>query len=84
MSLDIPVEIQKTIEIVDIFRPSNLVPDIIEQAIQLKKNHSLPNVIWMQLGIIHYAAARKAKNHGFAVVMNKCIRIEYAKLKKKK
>jgi predicted CoA-binding protein len=51
--LDIPVELQKTIEIVNIFRPSNDVPGIVAEAIKLKKMHGRPYVIWMQIGIIN-------------------------------
>ena len=51
--LDIPPEIQKTIEVVDIFRPSKDVPVIVEQAIKLKAMHGKPHVVWMQLGIVN-------------------------------
>ena len=53
--LDIPPEIQKTIEIVDIFRPSKDVPPIVEQAIKLKQFYGKPFVVWMQLGIVNEA-----------------------------
>jgi len=48
--LEIPPEIQKTIEIVDIFRPAKDVGRIVEQAISLKHLYGRPFVIWMQLG----------------------------------
>jgi len=78
--LDIPPETQKTIEIVDIFRPSKDVPPIIDQAIQLKKQHGKPYVIWMQLGITNQQAAEKAKEAKLAVIMNKCIMTEHGHL----
>jgi thioredoxin 1 len=78
--LDVPESIQKTIEIVDIFRPSEDVPTIVDQAIQLKKKFGKPEVIWMQLGIINEKAAEQALNAGLIVVMDKCMMIEHRKL----
>lgn len=75
--LAIPSEIQKTIEVVDIFRPTKDVPLIVEQAIKLKKRNGKPHVVWMQLGIVNEQAAEAAKNVGLIVVMNKCMMIEH-------
>src|SRR5271169_4664826 len=49
--LDIPPEIQKTIEIVDVFRPAKDVPTIVEQTVKLKALYGKPFVMWLQLGI---------------------------------
>jgi predicted CoA-binding protein len=78
--LDIPPQIQKTIEIVDIFRPSEDAPAIVEQAIKLKEKNDKPYVIWMQLGIINEKAAATARAAGLEVVMNRCMRQEHKKL----
>ena len=78
--MDIPLQIQKTIEIVDIFRPSEDVPAIVEQAIKLKERNDKPYVIWMQLGIINEQAAAMARAAGLEVVMNRCMRQEHKKL----
>jgi predicted CoA-binding protein len=80
---DIPPRIQKTIEIVDIFRPPEDVPTIVEQAIKLKERNDKPYVIWMQLGIINEQAAATARAAGLEVVMNKCMRQEHIKLSSK-
>jgi predicted CoA-binding protein len=77
---DIPPEIQKTIEVVDIFRPSEDVSPIVEQAIKLKAQHGKPRVVWMQLGIVNEQAAEAAKKAGLTVVMNKCLMIEHSRL----
>ena len=82
--LEIPIEIQKSIEIVVIFKQSNFVPRVIEEAIKLRENNGLPNVIWMQLGIINNLAAKKAEKAGFIVIMDRCIMIEHSKLFEKK
>lgn len=78
--LDIPVEIQKIIEIVDIFRPPKEVPAIVEQIIRLKTLHGRPYVVWMQLGIINEEAAESAKKAGLITVMDKCMMIEHHNL----
>lgn len=78
--LDTPEEIQKRIEIVDIFRPSADVPSIVEQAVELKERHDKPYVIWMQLGIINEQAAGTARAAGLTVVMNRCMMQEHKKL----
>ena len=75
--LEIPPEIQKTIEVVDIFRPSKEVPIIVEQAIKLNARYGKPHVVWMQLGIVNEQAAKVAKKAGLTVVMNKCMMIEH-------
>jgi predicted CoA-binding protein len=78
--LDVPTGIQKTLEIIDIFRPPADVPLIVEQAVQLKEKHDKPYVIWMQLGIINEQAAGVARSAGLMVVMNRCMMLEHKKL----
>ena len=75
--LDIPTEIQRTIEVIDIFRPAKDVPPIVDQAVKLKEMHGKPIVVWMQLGIVNEQAAETAKQAGLTVVMNKCMMVEH-------
>jgi predicted CoA-binding protein len=81
--LDIPVELQKTIEIVDIFRPSADVPPIVEQAVQLRRLYGKPHVVWMQLGIVNENAAEEARKAGMIVVMDECMMQEHKSLSAK-
>ena len=78
--LDIPSEIQKTIEIVDVFRPAKDVPPIMEQAIKLKQRNGKPYVVWMQLGIENEAAAEAGRRAGLIVVMDRCLMVEHNRL----
>ena len=78
--LDMPAEVQKTLEIADIFRPSVEVLSIIEQVVRLKKLYGVPYVVWMQLGIINDQAAETAKNAGLTVVMDKCMMQQHSRL----
>src|ERR1035437_4931661 len=68
--LDIPLETQKTIDVVDIFRRSEDVPPIVEQAIQLKVKFGKPSAVWMQLGIVNEQAAEEARKAGLVVVID--------------
>ena len=77
---DLPENLKKSLEIVDIFRPSQDVEPIVEQAIQLKKEFGKPYVVWMQLGIVNLEAAKKAEEAGMVVIMDKCIMREHKKL----
>jgi predicted CoA-binding protein len=75
--LDAPAEVQKTIDVVDVFRPSKDVPPVVEQAVKLKQMYGKPHVVWMQLGIVNEQAAEAAKKAGLTVVMDKCMMIEH-------
>jgi predicted CoA-binding protein len=70
-------DIPHSIDMVDIFRASNAVPAIVDEALTLDP---LPKVIWMQLGVRNEDAAAKAEAAGLKVVMNRCPKIEYGKL----
>jgi predicted CoA-binding protein len=78
--LEMSADVQKTIEIVDIFRPSSDAPAIVEQAVKLKERYDKPYVVWMQLGIINEQAAEIARLAGITVVMNRCMMHEHSKL----
>jgi len=78
--LEIPEEVQKTIEVVDIFRPSEEALPIVEQAVRLKQKHGNPLFIWMQLGIVNTQAAEQAEKAGLTVIMNRCMMIEHKRL----
>lgn len=74
------LEVPETIDIVDIFRPSEDVPAIVEEAITIKNRVGSPKVIWMQLGIVNEEAAKRAREAGFTVVMDRCMMIEHRRL----
>jgi uncharacterized protein len=75
--LAIPPRLQQTIDIVDIFRKSEDVPPIVQQAIELKQRFGRPFVVWMQRGIVNEAAAQAAVQAGLVVVMDKCMMTEH-------
>jgi predicted CoA-binding protein len=79
--LDIPEVLQRTIDIVDIFRKSEDVPAIVEQVIKMREAVGRPFVVWMQLGIVNEEAAKVAREAGLVVVMDKCLMSEHLHLR---
>ncbi len=77
--LDLPDELRGQIDVVDIFRRAEDVPPVVDQAIQLHKTAGHPKAVWMQLGIVNEEAARKARESGLDVVMDRCMKIEHAR-----
>ena len=63
------------VDIVDLFQRAERVPPFVDDAIAISAK-----VIWMQLGIVHEEAAQKAREAGLEVVMDRCIKIEHARL----
>ena len=63
------------IDIVDIFRRSEFVPEIVEAAIRIGAK-----MVWMQEGVVHEEAARRAREAGLAVVMDRCILKDHRRL----
>jgi predicted CoA-binding protein len=78
--VDLPDQLKREIDIVDIFRRAEDVLPIVDQAIQLHKESGHPKVVWMQLGIVNEEAARKAKEAGLDVLMDHCMKIEHTRL----
>ena len=74
---EIPPEVARSIDIVQLFRPSDQVMPHVEQAIAMRRRFGKPDVIWMQLGIANEEAARKARAAGIEVVMDRCMRTEH-------
>lgn len=68
-------QIGEPIDIVDIFRKSEAVGPIVDQAIEIGAK-----AVWMQLGVEDHDAAARAEAAGLKVVMNHCPKIEFARL----
>lgn len=70
-------DVDTPLDVVQIFRRSDQVGPVVDEALTLDP---LPKVIWMQLGVVNFEAAEKAEAAGLRVVMNRCPKIEYARL----
>ncbi len=69
------LEIPEAVDVVQIFRKPEDVLPIVEQAIKIGAK-----VVWMQLGVINGEAAKIAEDAGIDVVMDRCMKIEHARL----
>lgn len=61
-------------DIVDVFRRHDAIPEVVDQAIEVGAK-----VVWLQLGLRHEEAARKAADAGLLVVQDRCLKIEHAR-----
>ena len=68
-------EVSDDVDIVDVFRPSELVLPIVEEAIKKK-----PKVIWLQEGIHNLEAEKMARDNGITIVFNRCMLAEHQRL----
>ena len=67
-------DIREKVDIVDVFRRSEFVPEVVESAIAIGAK-----AVWMQEGVIHDAAAQRARAAGLMVVMDLCMMKEHAR-----
>ena len=70
-------EIDEPVDMVDIFRKPEAVPQIVDDCLAKLKDLK---TIWMQIGIAHEDAARKARQAGLNVIENRCPKIEHQRL----
>ncbi|HEX6466314.1 MAG TPA: CoA-binding protein, partial [Terriglobales bacterium] len=67
-------DVPEKIDLVNVFRRPEFVPEIVEECMRLR----VP-AIWLQEGVVHEQAARKAREAGISVVMDLCILKEHRK-----
>ena len=71
------LSIHVKVDVVDIFRRPEAVPPIVDEAIKIKAK-----AVWMQEGIVNEEAAAKARDAGIEVIMDRCMKTEYRRLKR--
>lgn len=64
------------IDVVDVFRPAEEVPDIVDGALDREDDP----LIWLQLGITHNDAVARAEDAGYRVVADRCMKVEHQRL----
>ena len=68
-------EVPEPIDIVNVFRRAEYLEEVVEQAIAVKAK-----AVWAQLGVVDYAAARRAEEAGLQMVMDRCIKVDHGLL----
>jgi predicted CoA-binding protein len=76
---DLPENLKASIEVVDIFRKSEDVPPIVEEAVEIRKKYGRLKAIWMQEGVVNKEAAQAAEDAGLIVIMDRCMMKERLK-----
>ena len=71
---DLPPELAQRVDIVDVFRPREELPQVAQQAIEMKNRYGRPFVFWAQLGLENDEAKRLLSENGIQYVMNDCLR----------
>jgi len=77
---DIPEDIIKNIELINIFRKPEFVENILKEVIEMKKKYGKIHTVWMQLGIFYDKADTVSKENQLNIITNKCIKIEHGRL----
>lgn len=77
---NIPEDVLKNIELVNVFRKSEFVKEIVDEVIEINKKYGRIHTIWMQLGIFYDESDRISEDNKLNIITNKCIKIEHAKL----
>ena len=79
MTYESLADVPGPIDMLDIFRNSEAAGQLVDEAIALKDEKQI-KIIWMQLGVINEAAAKRAEDAGLIVIMDRCPKIEYGRL----
>ena len=74
---EIPDELAKKIEVVDVFRPSEELPEVARQVVELKKRTGMPLIFWGQEGLENEEAKKILSEANIDYVMDRCMRVEH-------
>lgn len=67
--------VPEKVDIVDVFRKPEAVPEIADQAIEIGAK-----ILWTQLGVVHEEAAKRASDAGLTVIQDACMKVEHHRL----
>jgi len=74
---DIPIQVAKTVDVVDVFRPSDEFPEVAGQVAKMKERTGRPLVFWGQLGLENEEAKKILSDAKVDYVMDRCMRVEH-------
>ena len=73
--MDLPAELASKVEIIDVFRPSEELPQVAQQVVDFYRKYGRPFVFWAQLGLENEEAKQILAKNKIPYVMNACLRI---------
>jgi uncharacterized protein len=73
--MELPAELASKVEIVDVFRPSEELPQVAQQVVDFHKKYGRPFVFWAQLGLENEEAKQILAKNQIPYIMNACLRI---------
>jgi len=73
--MDLPAELASKVEIVDVFRPSEELPQVAQQVVDFHRKYGRPFVFWAQLGLENEEAKQILAKNKVPYIMNACLRI---------
>ncbi len=76
-----PEEVAREVEVVEVFRPSEELPQVARQVVELSRKHARPYVFWAQLGLQSEEAKEILTKGGLPFVMDSCMRVVHASMK---
>jgi len=79
---DIPEDLARRVEVVDVFRPSEEFPEVAKQVVAMRRKTGRPFVFWGQLGLENDEAKRILTGANVDYVMDRCMRVEHARMGK--
>ena len=74
---DVPEQTARTVEVVEVFRPSEELPQVARQVVEMKERTGRPLVFWGQLGLENEEAKKTLSDANVDYVMDKCMRVEH-------
>ncbi|GAB3694234.1 CoA-binding protein [Halorubrum pallidum] len=78
---DALADVEVEIDVVDVFRPSEEVPDVVTAVRDRHATRGDAGTLWLQLGISHDEAAAEAESDGIDVVQDRCMKVEHERLR---
>lgn len=71
------LEVEEPVDIVDVFRRSEQIPEVVDQVLQMKHK---PKAVWLQLGIVNDEQFKRIQDAGIMAIQDACMKIEHRRL----
>jgi hypothetical protein len=79
-AVDALADVAEPVDLVDVFRPSEEAPGIVDEAVARHEDRGDVRAVWLQLGITHDGAGARAEAAGLRFVQDRCLKVEHSRL----